>query len=49
MAINKKIALLIAILVAAETLAGCGSKAPDVTVIGNSSSQEKTASPTPSK
>jgi hypothetical protein len=46
---SKKIALFLATLFAAIALTACGSSAPKVTVIGNSSTQEKTATPVPSK
>jgi len=45
---TNKIALLLATLFAAISLTACGSNAPKVTVIGNSSTQEKMATPAPS-
>jgi multisubunit Na+/H+ antiporter MnhC subunit len=46
----KKIIILALIGIAvSSSLVGCGSSTPKVTVIGNSSSQEKMATPAPSK
>jgi uncharacterized lipoprotein YehR (DUF1307 family) len=46
---NKKASFIVVALMSIVVLAGCGSKSSDVTVIGNSSSQEKMATPAPSK
>jgi len=46
---NKKAFAVVVALMSIVALAGCGSKSSDVTVIGNSSSQEKMVTPAPSK
>jgi len=40
---KKRVVLLVLTIFATATLTACGSNAPKVTVIGNSSNQEKTA------
>jgi outer membrane murein-binding lipoprotein Lpp len=46
---NKKIFVVVAGVLSMLLLSSCGSKAPEVKVIGNSSASETQATPVPSK